>query len=30
MSKRENYEARTEELLLPIAGENHVEIYVVE
>ncbi len=30
MSKRENYEARTEELLLPIAEENHVEIYDVE
>ena len=30
MSKRKNYEARTEELLLPIAEENHVEIYDVE
>lgn len=30
MSKRENYEARTEELLMPIAEENHVEIYDVE
>lgn len=30
MSKRENYEARTEELLGPIAQANHVEIYDVE
>ena len=30
MSKRENYEARTEELLRPIAQANHVEIYDVE
>lgn len=30
MSKRENYEARTEELLKPIADANHVEIYDVE
>ena len=30
MSKRENYEARTEELLKPIAEANHVEIYDVE
>ena len=30
MSKRENYEARTEELLGPIAEANHVEIYDVE
>ncbi|MBD5455362.1 MAG: ribosome maturation factor RimP [Lachnospiraceae bacterium] len=30
MSKRENYEARTEELLKPIAEKNHVEIYDVE
>ena len=30
MSKRENYEARTEELLAPIAETNHVEIYDVE
>ncbi|MGN0376250.1 MAG: ribosome maturation factor RimP [Suilimivivens sp.] len=30
MSKRETYEAKTEELLLPIAKENHVEIYDIE
>lgn len=30
MSKKENYEARTEELLKPIADANHVEIYDVE
>lgn len=30
MSKREIYEARTEELLLPIAEANHVEIYDIE
>ncbi|MDE7251638.1 MAG: ribosome maturation factor RimP [Acetatifactor sp.] len=30
MSKRETYEARTEELLAPIAAENGVEIYDVE
>lgn len=30
MSKRETYEARTEELLLPIAREAGVEIYDVE
>lgn len=30
MSKRENYEARTEELLKPIADANQVEIYDVE
>lgn len=30
MSKRENYEARTEELLKPIVEKNHVEIYDVE
>ncbi len=30
MSKRENYESRTEELLAPIAGANGVEIYDVE
>ena len=30
MSKRENYEAKTEELLAPIAEANHVEIYDVE
>ncbi|MDE5909058.1 MAG: ribosome maturation factor RimP [Lachnospiraceae bacterium] len=30
MSKRENYELRTEELLKPIADANHVEIYDVE
>lgn len=30
MSKRETYEARTEELLRPIALENQVEIYDVE
>ena len=29
MSKRENYETRTEELLVPIADANHVEIFVV-
>jgi ribosome maturation factor RimP len=30
MSKKENYEARTEELLLPIAEANQVEIYDIE
>lgn len=30
MSKRETYERKTEELLNPIAQENHVEIYDVE
>ena len=30
MSKRENYEAKAEELLKPIAEANHVEIYDVE
>lgn len=30
MSKRENYEARTLELLEPIVAFNHVEIYDVE
>lgn len=30
MSKRENYEAKAEELLLPIAGRHGVEIYDVE
>lgn len=30
MSRRETYEARTEELLAPIAGENKVEIYDIE
>lgn len=30
MSKKENYEVRTEELLLPIAQANGVEIYDVE
>lgn len=30
MSKRENYEAKTEELLKPIADANHVEIYDIE
>ena len=30
MSKREKYEARTEELLKPIADANHVEIYDIE
>lgn len=30
MAKRENYEARTEELLLPIAEQYGVEIYDVE
>ncbi len=30
MSKRETYEARTEELLTPIAASNGVEIYDVE
>lgn len=30
MSKRENYEAKTEKLLLPIAEANHVEIYDIE
>lgn len=30
MSKRENYETRTEELLRPIADANHVEIYDIE
>lgn len=30
MSKREDYEAKTEELLKPIAEANHVDIYDVE
>lgn len=30
MSKRESYESKTEELLKPIAGAAHVEIYDVE
>ena len=30
MSKREEYESRTEELLLPIAKEHQVDIYDVE
>lgn len=30
MSKKENYEAKAEELLKPIADANHVEIYDVE
>jgi len=30
MSRREIYEARTEELLLPIAAKNNVEIYDIE
>lgn len=30
MSRRETYEARTEEILLPIAEKNGVEIYDVE
>lgn len=30
MSKKENWEARTEKLLIPIAKANHVEIYDVE
>ena len=30
MSKRETYEAKTEELLMPIAEANHVEIYDIE
>lgn len=30
MSKRETYEAKTEELLFPIASKNGVEIYDVE
>lgn len=30
MSKRETYEAKTEELLLPIAEKNGVEIYDIE
>ena len=30
MSKKESYEAQTEELLKPIAEQNHVEIYDVE
>lgn len=30
MSKKENYEVKTEELLKPIADANHVEIYDVE
>ena len=30
MSKREDYESRTEELLTPIAEANRVEIYDVE
>ena len=30
MSKRETYEAKSEELLMPIAEANHVEIYDIE
>ena len=30
MSKREDYESKTEELLAPIAASNRVEIYDVE
>ena len=30
MSKKENYEAKTEELLIPIAAANGVDIYDVE
>ena len=30
MAKRETYEAKTEELLMPIAEANHVEIYDIE
>ena len=30
MSKRETYEAKTEELLMPIAEANYVEIYDIE
>ena len=30
MSKRETYEAKTEELLMPIAEANRVEIYDIE
>ena len=30
MSRKENYQVRTEELLKPIADANHVEIYDVE
>ena len=30
MSKKDNWETRTEELLVPIAEANHVEIYDVE
>lgn len=30
MSQKENWEARTEKLLVPIAEANHVEIYDVE
>ncbi len=30
MTKRESYEAKTEELLKPITDKNHVEIYDVE
>lgn len=30
MSKRETYEKRTEELLMPIAEANHVDIYDIE
>ncbi len=30
MSRKENYQARTEELLKPVADANHVEIYDVE
>lgn len=30
MSKRETYEERTQQLLIPIAEKNHVEIYDIE
>ena len=30
MSKRESYEARTEELLIPIVTEHGLEVYDVE
>lgn len=30
MSKRENYERKAEELLSPVAGDNHVDIYDIE
>ncbi|MCM1136135.1 MAG: ribosome maturation factor RimP [Clostridium sp.] len=30
MSKRENYELKTEAILKPIAGANHVDIYDIE